>query len=122
MSISVQIRRALFITALLPASQLAQAGYTGPSAPIQTSIAAVLDNPEDNQGVQLQGYLIKKLSHEKYWFSDGAQQIRVEIEQEDFPAEPFDEHDLIEIFGEVEQDFLESPEIDVEKVVLKKSS
>jgi len=34
----------------------------------------------------------------------------------------FDENDLIEIHGEVEKDFLESPEIDVEYITIKKTN
>lgn len=107
----------MFATAvLLLVSTSAMAGYKGPQAPLQRDIAAVLAEPVDNQGVQLRGYLVEKLSHEKYWFSDGQHKIRVEIEPEDFPATEFDEKDLIEIHGEVEKDFLESPEIDVELI------
>ena len=107
-------------TVLLLVSTGAMAGYKGPQAPLQRDIAAVLAEPLDNQGVQLKGYLVEKLSHEKYWFSDGTDRIRVEIEPEDFPAGEFDENDLIEIHGEVEKDFLESPEIDVEYITIKK--
>ena len=49
-------------------------------------------------------------------------QVRVEIEPEDFLAGEFDENDLIEIHGEVEKDFLESPEIDVEYITIKKTN
>ncbi len=76
---------------------------------VQQQIKAILDNPKDNQGVQLTGYLTEKLSHEKYWLSDGPHQVRVEIEPEDFPAGEFDENDLIEIHGEVEKIFLRIP-------------
>ena len=109
----------IFIVLALASFQL-HAQYKGPQAAIQQQIKAILDNPKDNQGVRLTGYLTEKLSHEKYWFSDGTHQIRVEIEPEDFPAGEFDENDLIEIHGEVEKDFLESPEIDVEYITIKK--
>jgi uncharacterized protein (TIGR00156 family) len=105
---------------LVLASFQLHAQYKGPQAAVQQQIKAILDNPKDNQGVRLTGYLTEKLSHEKYWFSDGTDQIRVEIEPEDFPAGEFDENDLIEIHGEVEKDFLESPEIDVEYITIKK--
>jgi uncharacterized protein (TIGR00156 family) len=110
------MKRMFATTVLLLVSTGAMAGYKGPQAPLQRDIAAVLAEPVDNQGVQLRGYLVEKLSHEKYWFSDGQHKIRVEIEPEDFPAAEFDEQDLIEIHGEVEKDFLESPEIDVELI------
>jgi uncharacterized protein (TIGR00156 family) len=109
----------IFILFALSSFQL-HAQYKGPQAAVQQQIKAILDNPKDNQGVRLTGYLTEKLSHEKYWFSDGTDQIRVEIEPEDFPAGEFDENDLIEVHGEVEKDFLESPEIDVEYISIKK--
>lgn len=109
----------IFIALALASFQL-HAQYKGPQAAVQQQIKAILDNPKDNQSVRLTGYLTEKLSHEKYWFSDGTDQIRVEIEPEDFPAGEFDENDLIEIHGEVEKDFLESPEIDVEYITIKK--
>lgn len=109
----------IFILFALSSFQL-HAQYKGPQAAVQQQIKAIMDNPKDNQGVRLTGYLTEKLSHEKYWFSDGTDQIRVEIEPEDFPAGEFDENDLIEVHGEVEKDFLESPEIDVEYISIKK--
>lgn len=100
-------------------SSLAQ--YTGPGHLVKTDLAQILDKPVDDDLVTLQGYLIKKVSSDKYLFSDGKNQIRVEIDQDVFPTQPFDDKDLIQIEGEVEKDFLESPEIDVKRLtVIKK--
>lgn len=102
---------------LQPAS--GQAQYTGPSthhAP--ATVAEILKNPVDDQDVVLRGHLLRKVGNEKYIFSDGTGEIRVEIEAEDFPPEQIDDKAQVEIHGEVEKDFLESPEIDVE--VLRK--
>jgi len=96
-----------------------QAQYTGPSthhAP--ATVAEILKNPVDDQDVVLRGHLLRKVGNEKYIFSDGTGEIRVEIEAEDFPPEQIDDKAQVEIRGEVEKDFLESPEIDVE--VLRK--
>lgn len=68
----------------------AQAQFTGPGAlPEKTSLAEVLANPVDDQRVRLRGHLVKQLSSDKYLFSDGQQQIRVEIDRKDMPPEAF---------------------------------
>ena len=58
-------------------------------------------------------FLLKKVGNEKYLFSDGKQEIRVEIDDEDFPAIKIGDKMRVEIRGKVESDFFESPEIDV---------
>lgn len=95
----------------------AQAQYAGPGAlSTATSLAAVLERPVDDQRVRLQGKLLKQLSSDKYLFSDGRQEIRVEIDHEHLPAQPFDQNVTLLIEGEVEKDFMESPEIDVDRL------
>lgn len=94
------------------------AQYVGPGHLVKTDLANILAKPIDDDQVKLQGYLIQKVSSDKYVFSDGKHQIRVEIDQDVFPAQPFDEKVRIEIQGEVEKDFLESPEIDVSTLTL----
>lgn len=101
---------------LLLCSTTVAAQYVGPGNMVKSDLGLILAKPTDDEHVRLQGYLIKKVSSDKYLFSDGKNQIRVEIEQEAFPAEPFDEKALVEIEGEVEKDFMESPEIDVKRL------
>ncbi len=94
-----------------------QAQNVGPStqkAPL--SVADIVKSPIDDQEVVLRGVLLKKVGKEKYIFSDGTSEIRVEIEAEDFPAQQIDDKARVEIRGEVEKDFLETPEIDVEVI------
>lgn len=112
----------LIATVLLGFCQTTTAQYTGPGKfLVKTELAQILDKPLDDDQVKLEGYLIKKVSSDKYLFSDGKNQIRVEIDQDVFPAQPFDDKDRILIEGEVEKDFLQSPEIDVKRLtVLKK--
>lgn len=94
---------------------IGQAQYTGPSThQAPATVAEILKNPVDDQDVVLRGHLLRKVGNEKYIFSDGTGEIRVEIEAEDFPPEQIDDKVQVEIRGEVEKDFLESPEIDVE--------
>jgi uncharacterized protein (TIGR00156 family) len=112
-------RNAIILSSIIAFSipLTAQAQYVGPStqkAPM--TVADVLKNPVDDQDVVLRGHLIKKVGNEKYLFSDGTGEIRVDIEAEDFPVQKIDDKTLIVIRGEVENDFLKSPEIDVEMI------
>ncbi|MDO6683672.1 MULTISPECIES: NirD/YgiW/YdeI family stress tolerance protein [unclassified Oceanobacter] len=106
---------ALASVTLLGTSQWVHAQYVGPSA--QQSVSSVADifkHASDDQRVILRGYLIKQVSSEKYLFSDGSGDIRVEIDAEDFRGQTVNEKTQVELIGEVEKDFLESPEVDVD--------
>jgi uncharacterized protein (TIGR00156 family) len=102
-------------------SETAHAQYTGPSATVAlTTVKPILKAPVEDQDVVLTGVLLKKLSKDKYIFSDGSDQIRVEIDSKYMLNLTLDENTRVEIRGEVEKDFLESPEIDVKMIrVLK---
>ena len=94
----------------------AAAQYTGPGAqaPIQ-SVAAAL-SAKDDSPVDISGHIVKQLTTEKYIFSDGKDQIRVEIDSDIFLSPAINEKTRVRIRGEVEKDFMESPEIDVKAV------
>ncbi len=95
----------------------ASAQYTGPGAkPAAQTVAEILKNPVDDQNVSLKGVLTKKVGSDKYTFSDSTGEIRVEIDAEDFPKISVDEKTTIQITGEVEKDFMTTPEIDVDTV------
>jgi uncharacterized protein (TIGR00156 family) len=97
----------------------AGAQYAGPgAAKAVTRLADILKNPVDDQWVVLRGHLIEQVSSDKYLFSDGKNRIRVEIDSAAFPARAINADTLVEISGEVEKDFLESPEIDVKRLVV----
>lgn len=108
--------------ALLSVFNFAFAQYIGPKAgKTYKTVAEVNKKPVDDSQVTFEGYLLKQVSNEKYIFSDGTGEIRVEIDNQDFPNVPVDAKTKILIKGEVEKDFLESPEIDVDIVqVLEK--
>ncbi len=91
----------------------AAAQYTGPGAqaPIQ-SVAAAL-SAKDDSPVDISGHIVKQLSTDKYIFSDGRDQIQVEIDSDIFLGTTINEKTQVRIRGEVEKDFMESPEIDV---------
>ena len=114
----MSLHRKLLLSLAAAAALLAgaaQAQYvgpsTGPDAP--KSIAAILKNPVDDQAVVLRGYLLRKVGNEKYTFSDGTAEIRVEIDDKVFMNRKIDAKTQVEIRGEVEKDFMETPEIDV---------
>ena len=100
----------------LGAGGAALAQFVGPSTVKLTSVAEVLKSGTDDQHVVLRGNLLKKVGSEKYEFSDGTGTIRVEIDKKIFPREPIDDKAKVEIHGEVEKDFLSSPEIDVDSI------
>lgn len=108
------------VAALLAGIAPAQAQFSGPGAPaVVTDLGSVLKHPLDDQRVSLTGRLVRQLSSDKYLFTDGSKQIRVEIDRELMPASSFGPEVWIVIEGDVEKDFLESPEIDVDRLVLK---
>lgn len=104
------------------AAGLVHAQYAGPSdtRPAQTaryaSVAEVLKKPVDDVRVSFQGTLTRKVGHEKYLFSDGTGEIRVEIDDKLFPQSKVDDKTRVTIEGEVEKDLLQSPEIDVKRI------
>ncbi|NHQ90025.1 NirD/YgiW/YdeI family stress tolerance protein [Janthinobacterium lividum] len=100
--------------ALLAGSAHAQ--YVGPTAgpAAPGNVAAILKNPVDDQAVVLRGNLLRKVGNEKYTFSDGTAEIRVDIDDKVFMNRKIDARTRVEIRGEVEKDFMESPEIDVD--------
>ena len=77
-------------------------------------MAEILKNPVDDQAVVLRGFILSKVDKEKYMFSDGTGQIRVDIDSRLFPFEKIDDKVKVELRGEVEKEFMETPEIDVD--------
>lgn len=103
----------LFASVFMTAAAFAQ--YVGPSTtPAYRSVADVLKSPTDGAPVAFEGYIVRQVGKEKYIFSDRISEIRIEIDQKHFPATPINENTKVRIRGEIEKDFLESPEIDVE--------
>lgn len=96
------------------------AQYVGPSAMGEASVSAILQNPVDDQDVQLQGHLLRQISNDKYVFSDGTGEIVAEIKAKRLPNEPINEKTLIQIAGEVDTGFSRPPEIEVDSVRLVK--
>ena len=80
------------------------------------SSSALLEHTEDGQYISLKGHLVKRLTHDTYLFKTNEHDIIVEIDDFDFPKEAFDQHNLLNIFGEVDRDFLEPVTVEVERI------
>lgn len=92
-------------------------GYTGPSAANRANtVAAILKNPVDDQRVILCGNITRHIGGDKYMFSDGTGEIRVDIDDHEFPPQPINEKTTVEIRGEVDTDFLQFSEVDVKSM------
>jgi len=111
----IQMSIALAATSLLAFTSGASAQYAGPSSKAgPRSVAEILKNPVDDQSVVLSGYILRQVGNEKYIFSDGTAEIRVDIDAKLFPAQKIDDKVKVELRGEVEKEFMETPEIDVD--------
>lgn len=96
------------------------AQYSGPGAQAPVQSVAAVAAAKDDAVVDITGFIVRQLTADKYLFSDGKQQIRVEIDSAVFPRQPISEKTRVRIHGEQEKDFLESPEIDVKLVEVLK--
>ena len=105
---------AISLSSALLLAMPAAAQYVGPHGVAPTTVADVLKDGKDDQQVVLRGRLTKKVGSDKYEFTDSTETIRVEIDAKRFPAEPIDDKVLVEIHGEIEKDFMASPEVDVD--------
>lgn len=113
------MKRSIALVTLLAAAPFAAAQYLGPGAQgAANNVKAVLDNPVDDQYVVLRGNLTSQVTREKYMFTDGSGQIRVEIDEDVFPRHRIGPETVVEIYGEVENDYMQSPEIDVDRVLI----
>jgi uncharacterized protein (TIGR00156 family) len=110
--------RSIALATLLAVAPFASAQYFGPGAQgSATKVKAVLDHPVDDQYVVLRGTLTSQVGSEKYMFSDGSEQIRVEIDDDVFPRHRIGPETTVELYGEVEKDFMQSVEIDVDRML-----
>jgi len=97
----------------------AHAQYIGPGDSANlTTVAQVLKNAADDQMVTLRGKLTKKLRKEHYEFTDNTGTIRVEIDDRHFYNTKITDKTVVEIYGEMEKEFMKSPEIDVKRLTV----
>lgn len=114
------MNRLLFLFGLLVmALGAATAQFIGPGTSDIMTVKSVLDRPVDDMFVTLKGYIVKKISHDKYIFKDNTGEIRVDIDEKYFPyGTPITAQTLVMIQGEVDKDFMTSPEIEVKQFVI----
>jgi len=94
----------------------AQYGYTGPGATSTvTTVAAALKAADDTPAV-LTGYITQRLRKKHYEFKDDSGTIQVEIDNDEWPAQPISETTQVRLYGEVEHKKWGGREIDVDRV------
>ena len=92
-------------------------GFTGPSDANVVSVEEAKDL-RDDASVVMEGKIEKALGDEKYVFSDGKDKVTVEIDNEDWRGVSVNEHDTVEIKGEIDKDFMDT-KVDVDSIVKK---
>lgn len=102
-----------------------KAQYTGPGSGSEvSSVKYILDNAtkldRSDAFVKIEGFIFEKINGENYWFKDDTGKIKVEIDHEDLPSEPFNEKTKIRILGEVDHDLLSGCEIEAKAVEIIK--
>jgi uncharacterized protein (TIGR00156 family) len=93
----------------------------GPDAGGEMSVKDLLATAQDNVKMYLKGYIIKRISHEKYVFTDGTGEVVVEIDNKNMPQEQITPKTLIKLYGKVDKDYFPSKiEVDVKSVEIQK--
>jgi uncharacterized protein (TIGR00156 family) len=81
-------------------------GFVGPdSSNEETSVKNILNFSYDDMRVVLKGHIKKRVSHEKYVFSDGTGEIIIEIDYKRMPRAQITPKTLLKIYGEVDKDY-----------------
>ena len=91
-------------------------GYSGPGFQPVTTVQAAMGAADDTP-VVLQGKIIKRIQGDIYEFRDATGVMKVEIDDEDWPAATIDLFTPVKLTGEVDRDLI-GREIDVEFVEL----
>jgi uncharacterized protein (TIGR00156 family) len=108
------ISSAAFISA---ASIDASAQFVGSGNPATAetkwTVAEILKNGIDDQRVVIRGNVLRRLYGDKYMFSDGTGEIRVDIDQEEWPKEPVTDKTTVELIGKIDTEWSRPTEIDV---------
>jgi uncharacterized protein (TIGR00156 family) len=103
---------ALFATVQAPPVQAQYVSGQATSAP--STVAEVLKSGYDDQRVVLRGQILRRVYGDKYIFSDGTGEIRVDIDQEEWPSgQPVNDKTIVEIIGKIDLDWGRVSEVDV---------
>ncbi len=96
-------------------------GFVGPDAGGAVSVKELLTHAQDNTRVVLTGHIIKRVSHDKYVFTDSTAEVLVEIDHKNMPLEQITPKTLVKLYGKVDRDhFPAKIEIDVKAVEVQK--
>ncbi len=68
--------------------------------------------------VGLLGYILRRIGREKNIFSNGTAEIGVEIDHDDFPKQPINEKNRVEIRGGVDKHLFKPTDIDVDQIIV----
>ncbi len=90
-------------------------GFTGPGAATANTVAAA-KRAWDDTWVVLRGHITRQIAHEKYIFADSTGEIVVDIDDKYIRYITVTPNDLVEISGEVDNEFFERTEIDVKRI------
>ena len=113
-----KILLASVLSCLLATASYAQAqfggGFDGPVGADQTpvSVKQAVDS-WDNTKVVLQGRILNSLGDEKYTFTDGVDEVIVEIDDEIWAGRKVTPENTVQIFGEVDKDMFKPTKIEV---------
>ena len=103
-------RLLLLFGLLVMAMGTATAQFVGPGTSDMVTVKSILDRPVDDMFVALKGYIVRKISHDKYIFKDHTGEIRVDIDEKYFPyGTPVTTQTLVLIKGEVDKEFMILP-------------
>lgn len=109
----------LFAVAFLSLAGASQAQYMGPGdMKADVTVAQILKKPIDGQQVLLKGNITKKYGKKHYEFKDSTGTIRIEAKDKLFYNQKITEKTVVEIFGEVDKDFMETPEVEVFRITI----
>lgn len=113
----------MMISAAVALPIVALAQYLGPTEQVvYSSVADVLADPVDDGQVSLQGRVILHEGGEYYRFADESGEVRIELEAEDMPAFTFDDKTLVRITGEIDDELMRKPFIEVQRLELTEAS
>jgi uncharacterized protein (TIGR00156 family) len=91
-------------------------GFEGPGMASITVAEALKLN--DDAPVVLKGKIEKALGNEKYQFNDGTATIVVEIDDDEWKGLVVKPEMTVQITGEIDKELMQTPEVDVETIVL----
>lgn len=99
-----------------------QPGFKGPAATTEASTVAEALKLADDARVILTGNIVSQLSKDEYTFKDATGEIIIEVNPKTFRALGVDvtPETQVRIFGKMDKDFAQKPEIEVKHIEIIK--